>query len=58
MSHTVGRPRIYTDAQVAAVRAWKPDGRRSFTRLCIELGISSTDVGRGLRRKQYKKPSP
>ena len=58
MKSTFGRPRIVTDAQVAAIMDWYTS-RKSLRQVAAEVGISlklAQDVIR--RRGQYKGASP
>lgn len=58
MKSTVGRPRIVTDAHVAAILAWYA-ARKSMKQLARELDLSKATVQYVIDRGgQYKQPSP
>lgn len=58
MKSTKGRPRIVTDAQVAAILEWRRT-RKSLRQVAQDVGLSPKMVQYVIARGgQYKQPSP
>ncbi len=58
MNSTIGRPRVATDAQVAAILEWHR-GRKTLKQVARENNLSPSTVQNIIQRNgQYKQPSP
>jgi IS30 family transposase len=58
MYSTKGRPRLITDAQVAAILEWHRN-RKTLRKFAAELGLKRSTIQRVIERNgQYKQPSP